>query len=97
MTTDYEDILIYAKKVKDTYPMISSEDLQKALAAHFIGGKDTLSASSAGCVADPIGDYIAMLSIVFNSVRKVITQDKDKLIKLQEKIDQAVHELNLIR
>ncbi len=97
MQPNYEDILSYAKHVKDTYPSISDEDLQKALAAHFMGGNDTLPASSAGCVADPIGDYIAMLSIVFNSLRKVITQDKGKLIEVQEKIDRTVAALSIVR
>jgi hypothetical protein len=97
MKDDYEETLAYAKQLKETYPSISTDDLKKALSAKFIGGKDVLSLATVGCVCNPISDYIALLSIVFNSLRKVITQDKEKMVQIQENIDRAVIELNIIR
>ena len=41
--------------------------------------------------------HLALLSIVYNSLQKVITQDKDKLIDIQEKINRAVENLSSIR
>ena len=97
MKDNYKEILAYAKELKETYPSISEGDMKKALSAKFIGGKDVLPLATTGCICNPISDCIAMLSIGFNSLRKVVTQDKDKLIKLQENIDRAVIELITIK
>lgn len=96
MKNDNEETLAYAKQLKDTYPSISTDDLKKALSAKFIGGKDVLPLATAGIVCNPISDYRALLSIVFNSLRKVISQDKEKLVQIQENIDRAVKELTII-
>lgn len=97
MNSTSEEMLSYAKEIKAAYPTIADEDLKKALSVKYIGGKDALPGASAGCCADPLGDYVALLSIVFNSIRKVITQDKQKLIEIQTKIDQVVHQLSCVR
>lgn len=97
MKADYEEILAYAKQLKETYPSISTDDMKKALSVCFIGGKDVLTIAKAGCISSPISDYIALLSIVFNSLRKVITQDKEKLLRIQENIDKAVVGFTTIR
>ena len=93
----YEDILNYGRKLKEAYPDISNEDLKKSLLAHFIGGKDILQFATQGMIATPIVNYLALLSIVYNSLRKVITQDKTKLLDIQEKINRAVEFLSSIR
>ncbi len=93
---DYEEILSYAKKVRMAYPSISDEDLQNALSARFIGGKDALPLATVGIVCNPLADYLSMLSIVFNSLRKVITQDKNKLLLIQDRINQAVAQLSVV-
>lgn len=97
MNADYEETLAYAKQLKETYPAISTDDMKKALSAKLIGGKDVLSLATVGCVCNPISDFIALLAIVFNSLRKVVTQDKEKLVKIQENIDRAVIELASIK
>jgi hypothetical protein len=97
MKDDYEETLAYAKQLKETYPSISADDMTKALSAKFIGGKDVLSLATAGCVCNPISDFIALLSIAFNSLLKVVTKDKENLFQIQENIDRAVIELTVIR
>ena len=92
----YEDILNYGRKLKETYPDISNEDLKKSLLAYFVGGKDILKIATPGLVANPIAGHLALLSIVYNSLQKVITQDKEKLIDIQEKINRAVENLSSI-
>jgi hypothetical protein len=97
MKNDYEETLAYAKQLRKAYPSISADDMKKALSAKFVGGKDVLSLATVGYVCNPLADYLALLSIVFNSLRKVVTQDKEKLVKIQENIDRAVFELTLIK
>ena len=92
-----EEILSYAKEIKTAYPTITIDDLKKALAVKYIGGRDALPGASAGICADPLGDYVALLSIAFNSLWKVVTQDKKKLLDIQTKIDQAVQKLMSVR
>ncbi|MGQ9661748.1 MAG: hypothetical protein ACUVWX_05325 [Kiritimatiellia bacterium] len=75
---------------------ISADEMKKALSAKFIGGKDVLSLATEGLVCNSIGNFLALLSIVFNSLRKVVTQDKKKLVRIQENIDRAVFELTSI-
>jgi len=87
----YENILAYGKKLKETYPDISNEDLKKALLTYFVGGKDILKFSNLGAIARlPLLDYIAILTILYNSLRKIITQDKTKLNDIQEDINRAI-------
>ena len=91
----YEEILDYGKKLKVTYPALSPEDMKKVLLTHFVDGEDILqkATTGSGCIAPP-NYYFILLLIVFNSLRKLFTQDKKKLIELQEEIDRAVKELN---
>ena len=93
---DYNDILKYAKKLKEAYPEISNEDLKKALEAFFIGGRDIFHFSNIGIVKLPLFDTIAILSIVYNSLKKIITQDKKNLSKIQDDINRAIEFLRTI-
>jgi hypothetical protein len=86
----YEEMIAYGKNLIAAYPSTSAEDMKKALETKFVGGKDVLPLATVGCVCNPIEDYLAILSIVWNSLRKVITQDKAKLVPVQEQIDRAV-------
>ena len=96
-TCNYQEVLVYAKKVKGRYPEIKADEMRKALEAKFVGGKDVLQLATVGCICNPFSDYLALLSIVFNSLYKVFTQDKEKLVQLQENIDKAITELVIIR
>ena len=96
-TYSYQEVLVYAKNVKERYPEIKADEMKKALEAKFVGGKDVLQLATVGCICNPISDYRALLSIVFNSLHKVFTQDKQKLVQLQENIDRAISELLIVR
>ena len=96
-TCEYEEVLAYARAVKERYPEIEVDDLKKALEARFVGGKDVLQFAANGIIANPQGDYLAILSIIYNSLRKVITQDKKKLLEIQDKINRALAELFIIK
>jgi len=93
----YETILSYAERIKKTHPEISDNDLKKAITAYFIGGKDVFQFSKMGAVNIPFIDTIAIISIVYNSLKKVITQDKAKLNKIQDDINRAVEYLSSIK
>ena len=97
VTCKYEEILAYARAVKEHYPEIEEEDLKKALEARFVGGKDVLEFASHGIISNPQGDYLAILSIIYNSLRKVVTQDKQKLLDIQDKINRAAAELFIVK
>lgn len=77
-STTYDDILAYWKTATAAYPSISAEDLKKTLLTQFVGGKDVLTTATTGCACDPIADFLTILSIVFNSLHKVVTQDKGR-------------------
>ena len=93
----YENIIAYAEKIIKAYPDISNEDLKKAITAYFVGGRDIFQFSNMGIVKLPFIDTIAILSIVYNSLKKVITQDKTKLIKIQDDINRAIEYFSSIR
>ena len=94
--TKYDNILNYAGKIKEAYPNITNDDLKKALEAYFIGGKDIFNFSNKGAVINPLVGYISIFSILYNSIKKVITQDRTKLNKIQDDIDRAIEHLTHI-
>lgn len=96
-TYSYQEVLVYAKNVKERYPEIKADEMKKALEAKFVGGKDVLQLATVGCICTPFSDYLALLSIVFNSIHKLFAQEKQKLVKLQENIDRAISELLIVR
>ena len=100
MNATYDDILEYAKSIKDEFPSISPDDLRKALQARFIQGRDLLphlEQTPTGCICPPPWFYpLNLLRLVVLSIRKVFAQDKGKLLRLQEEIDRVVELLSVI-
>lgn len=92
MIDNYDEILAYAKKIKETNPSISPEDMKKVLSSKFIEGIDILPFAGVGCICRTVS-LTKYLSIVYNSFRKLFIQDKDKLVDIQEKINRAVIEI----
>lgn len=90
---DYPQILEYAANLKEDHPTISTSELKKSLLAQFACDKKTQSLNAVGCVADPLGDQLNLLAIIIHSLRKIITQDRVKLMSIQDKIDKAIQEL----
>ena len=94
-TYEYEndEIRAFAIQLKKNHPSITEAEMRKALSEKFIGKNNNITSLSTGFIANPISDAVATLSVVWNSLRKLVTQDKKKLLVIQKKIDHAVAEL----
>lgn len=57
---------------------------------------NALSCSCAGFYVNPLRSQIAILSIIINSTKKIVVQNRKKLVAIQEKIDLAVSELSIV-
>jgi hypothetical protein len=92
-----EEIVAYGRELQRAYPDISSQKMKKALLVNFAGGKDVLRVASTGIIFTPLSVYLALLKIVYNSIRKRIETDKAEIGEIQQKIDEAVEELIAVR
>ncbi len=86
-----------ATQLKNNQPMISNQELKHALLTQFVRDKVALQYLGAGIIANPISDHWNLLQIIFHSLRKLITQDRAKLMAIQDKIDKAILELTICK
>jgi hypothetical protein len=89
----YQQIMEIATQLKNNQPMISNH----ALLTQFVRDKVALQYLGAGIIANPISDHWNLLQIIFHSLRKLITQDRAKLMAIQDKIDKAILELTICK
>ena len=92
-----KDMIAYGLTLQKAYPKITEDQLKAALEARFIGGKDVLSLCQVGCVCNPLVDFVALLTIVVNSVRKMFIQKTETFQKVQNQINVAVAYLMTIK
>lgn len=92
-----KDMVAYGLAVRKAYPSITQEQLRSALEARFIGGKDVLSLCQVGFICNPFFDFLALLTIVVNSVRKMFIQKPETFQKVQEQINAAVADLMMLK
>ena len=94
---NYQQIFEFATQLKTNEATLTDQELRDKLLAQFVPNKDSLQNFKAGLVADPIGDHINLLRLIFHSLRKIFTQDRAKLMAIQDKIDRAIAELSTVR
>lgn len=76
----HEEILAYAESIKEAYPEIKPEEMEKALEIEYIGGKDAFSFATTGVIRLPYQGFVSLVTVVYDSIHKIFeTNPKEKL------------------
>ena len=94
MSSNYNTMFSYAKKLKKKYPNISNKDLEKALTIKFIAKKDI--ALTMGILPMPHKMLMNTISLIYSSINKLITQDKQQLCSIQDDINKVITKINVL-